>query len=84
MANDVILPQPGEAARVEFERIGRKREVPPLDVPAGLSANGTAELLHKYVGKFLGSSEYTVMVDYRDGTVSIDGGRFGTGKLVPA
>jgi hypothetical protein len=82
--NTTDISQAGRRYRISFNRVGRRRDVPELtttvqgDNPAQL----LAEALHPYVGRFLGSSEYTVAVDLEpdgsSGTGDIAGGRFGT------
>lgn len=73
--------------RVTFVRVGRRRDVPPLDVkvPAAQAwntANEIAFAVHKYVSKFLTSWWFEVDVDMTYGRVVIDDGRFGEGKAV--
>lgn len=60
--------------RVTFQRIGRHRDVQPLEVEA---ANGAdlAHHIHGYASRFLGSKDYNVAVNGDHG--SIEGGRFG-------
>lgn len=74
--------------RVVFERIGRKHEVPDLEIDtATLAAAGQvradqiAEQVWRYAGRFLASREYMVTVDLERGTVSIDADRFGKGTI---
>ena len=75
------------------DRIGRRRDVPPLTVnvgPAPLTdadADDVAEALHKYAGKYLMSRDYEVAVDLDEhghGKAWIGGGRFGFATITPA
>lgn len=61
---------------VTFERVGRNHHVPDLQFVA-TGGDVAAGEVHSYVGRHLGSREYSVDM-YQNGTGSIDGGRFGT------
>lgn len=50
------------AYRIEFDRIGRNRSVPPLHTSSG-DATQIAEAIHKYARKHLRSRDYDVDVD---------------------
>lgn len=72
-----------QMALVEFERVGRKRDVEPLNVEFE-TFGGLADVIARHVGRYLMSKEFDVdlFVKEDDGTVIvlIDGGRFGKGK----
>lgn len=61
---------------VEFERIGRSHDVPPLTTTAESAAH-LAEQVYDYARRFLGSKGYTVVVDLDEMSGSIEAGRFG-------
>ena len=71
--------------QVDFTRVGRKRDVPPLTVTGVHTPDEMAEQVYDYVKAFLVSREFVVTVTLNDaqdsGTVSIDGGRFGGGTV---
>lgn len=74
-----------EAVVVEFERIGRRRDVPSITVES-TDPDVIAERVYRHAGAFLASRAFDVEVGMRaDGTgdVFIDGGRFGRGTLAP-
>lgn len=74
--------------RVEFERIGRRRNNLPVEfeVSEKNPVDDLADKIHTFTGKILASREFTVMVDLNEGIGDIDGGRFGTFTIdeVPA
>lgn len=67
---------------VSFARIGRKHQVPPVDLVAR-DLDDLTDKIHRFVGKHLASKGYstTVFLDEQAGV--IDGGRFGTFTLAP-
>ena len=68
---------------IEFERIGRRRDLEPLHVSAA-DADDLAAQVFRHADRYLGSREFTVLVDLEQGTVSIGAGRFGRGSVVAA
>jgi len=71
--------------RVEFDRVGRSRNIPILEVEVSAAetwntANVLAEKIHAHVSAFLASTWYTIEVDLIHGRVLIQDGRFGEGK----
>ena len=67
---------------VTFERVGRRHDVPPLEV-AG-DPDEIAEQVYRYARRFLGSKDVFVSVDLEQMTGSINAARFGTFTLAPA
>lgn len=63
--------------RVDFERIGRRRDVAPLEVAAP-AAGELADEVAEYARRYLGSRFFVVVVDLEQMTGRIEGGRFGT------
>lgn len=74
---------------INFERIGRNRNPPPLtyqlDPTNCRNFDGLMEAIYRHVGQHLSSREYWVDVTFDPDTllgfVTIDGGRFGTGAI---
>lgn len=65
------------AYRVEFERVGRRRDIAPQTFTAA-NPDDLAEQVWRFVGRYLGSRAYDVFVEIEDGRGSIEAGRFGT------
>lgn len=67
------------------ERIGRRDDIKPFTVvienPDETDADRLAEGLHAHVKQFLLSNDYGVSVDLRRERFSIEGGRFGKGRI---
>lgn len=58
---------------ISFDRIGRRRDVPPLEVTVKAAdewraGNVVAEKVYRYAGKYLASRGYEVDVDLEKGT----------------
>lgn len=61
---------------VEFERIGRRRDVPD-NIFTVVDADDLAQQVWRFAGRYLGSRWYDVTVDLDAMTGSIEAGRFG-------
>jgi hypothetical protein len=79
--------QPVPDLLIKFERIGRTGTTPEaaltLHVPAHLAGNAdrVAELAYAHCRRHLNSRGFEVTVDLEEGTVFIQFGRFGTGRI---
>jgi len=75
---------------VKFERIGRTGTTPEaaltVHVPENLAddPDKVAQLLWTHCRRHLLSRDFQVSVDLDDMTVSLDGGRYGKGKILVA
>lgn len=71
--------------RIVPERIGRHKDVKPftvvIDDSDDTDGQRLAEGMHNMVADYLMSTEYGVLVDLGKGTFTIDGGRFGKGRI---
>ena len=70
--------------KITFDRIGRRRDVPPLLVDTvnprteqPTSNDDVAYLVHTYAGGYLASHDYGVTCSIDEGHGHIGGGRFG-------
>jgi hypothetical protein len=68
-------------ATIEFDRIGRNHNVGPLVVEFDNDL-ALLDAVHDYARHQLTSREFSVEIDLDGGDVSIEYGRYGTGKLV--
>lgn len=62
--------------RIEFGRVGRNHNVPPLEVTAA-DVDEVAEAVWRVANRHLGSRFFDVSVDLETGEGWIEGGRFG-------
>lgn len=62
--------------KVTFDRIGRRRDVPPAELTAETDAD-LADQIHIAASRYLLSREYDVYANIETGKGYIDGGRFG-------
>lgn len=75
---------------VKFERIGRTGTTPEaaltVHVPAQFAddADRVAEYLYVHCKRHLLSNDFEVTVDLEEGKVSLEYGRFGTGRILVA
>jgi hypothetical protein len=67
--------------RVEFVRIGRNHNVPPIEVSAA-NADEIAEVVWRVARRHLISRDFDVTVDLDAGKGYIEGGRFGQFSVV--
>lgn len=77
-------PTPAEIV-VEFERVGRHRNVPDLSLPCTIMPDDAADAIYKHARPFLLSRDFEVSVtlphDGKDGWVQIGLGRYGRGVV---
>lgn len=69
-----------------FQRIGRHRDVPPLELESPITREAIEDRIWEYARKFMGSQFFDVSVNPSTGRGSIGQGRFGTFTMqeVPA
>ena len=63
---------------VTFARIGRHRDVPPLELESPLTREALEDRIWEYARKHLGSQFFDVSANPNTGRGSIGQGRFGT------
>ena len=80
-----------DAVKIKFERIGRTGTTPAAALTLDVGPCETedqrdqaAETAFRHVRKHLASRDGSVVIDFDLGEVTIEGGRFGRGKLVSA
>jgi hypothetical protein len=74
-----------EPRYVVWERVGRAFDVPDLKLSPEALKDGLArveDLCWAAARPYLTSEYFTCTVDLEEGTVSLDGGRFGTGRII--
>ena len=80
--DEEAVPAKPESFRVEFDRIGRHQNPAPLHIEGHVNLEAAETEIYRYATKFLSSREFEVIADLEAGTVFLDNGRFGSGRIV--